>query len=174
MDTIHGVLIAFSIFSFLFVYLIQRLQGILPLNPQGFNATNVSPDLALNTAVSFLSNTNWQSYSGESTLGYLVQMAALTVQNFASPAAGIAVAVALVRGFSRQQVNSIGNFWVDLTRATLYILLPISVVAALFFLFASRRAKPGALYSCPYGRRRKTGDRAGSGGLARSHQDAWH
>ena len=124
-------LIAFSILSFLFVYLLQRLQGMLPLNPQGFNHTNVSPDLAFNTAVSFLSNTNWQSYSGESTFSYLVQMAALTVQNFASAAAGIAVAIALVRGFARQQVKSIGNFWVDLTRATLYILLPGALLAAL-------------------------------------------
>jgi K+-transporting ATPase ATPase A chain len=126
-------LIAFSIFSFLFVYLLQRLQGLLPLNPQGFNASNVPPDLAFNTAVSFVTNTNWQAYGGESTLSYLVQMAALTVQNFASAAAGIAVAIALIRGFARQQANSIGNFWVDLTRATLYILLPISIAAALFF-----------------------------------------
>ena len=126
-------LLAFSIFSFLFVYLLQRLQGVLPLNPQGFGASQVSPDLAFNTAVSFLSNTDWQSYSGESTLSYLVQMAALTVQNFASAATGIAVAIAVVRGFSRQQINSLGNFWVDFTRATLYILLPLSVVAALIF-----------------------------------------
>ncbi|MBV9033322.1 MAG: potassium-transporting ATPase subunit KdpA [Acidobacteriaceae bacterium] len=126
-------LLGFSIFSFLFVYLLQRLQGILPLNPQGFNHTNVTPDLAFNTAVSFVTNTNWQAYSGESTLSYLVQMAALAVQNFASAAAGIAVAIALVRGFARQGANSIGNFWVDLTRATLYILLPISMVVALFF-----------------------------------------
>ncbi|HEX4773704.1 MAG TPA: potassium-transporting ATPase subunit KdpA [Bryobacteraceae bacterium] len=126
-------LLAFSIFAFLFVYLLQRLQGVLPLNPQGFNATNVTPDLAFNTAVSFLTNTNWQSYGGESTFSYLVQMAALTVQNFASAAAGIAVAIAVVRGFSRQQVNSLGNFWVDLTRAIVYILLPLSIIAALFF-----------------------------------------
>ncbi len=126
-------LIAFSILSFLFVYFLQRLQGLLPFNPQHFNATNVTPDLAFNTAVSFLTNTNWQSYSGESTLSYLVQMAGLTVQNFASAAAGIAVAVALVRGFARQQVSSIGNFWVDLTRATVYLLLPLSILAALFF-----------------------------------------
>ena len=126
-------LLAFSIFSFLFVYAFQRLQGFLPLNPQGFNQTNISPDLAFNTAVSFLTNTNWQSYTPETTVSYLVQMIALAVQNFASAAAGIAVAIALVRGFSRQQVNSIGNFWVDLTRATVYLLLPISLVAALFF-----------------------------------------
>ncbi|HLH04091.1 MAG TPA: potassium-transporting ATPase subunit KdpA [Bryobacteraceae bacterium] len=124
-------LIAFSIFSFLFVYGLQRLQGVLPLNPQGFNAGNVSPDLAFNTAVSFVTNTNWQSYSGESTLSYLVQMAALTVQNFASAAAGIAVAIALTRGFARQQAKTVGNFWVDLTRATVYILLPLSLLCAL-------------------------------------------
>ncbi len=126
-------LLAFSIFSFLFVYLLQRFQGILPLNPQHFGASLVTPDLAFNTAVSFVTNTNWQAYSGESTLSYLVQMAALTVQNFASAAAGIAVAIAVTRGFARQQVNSLGNFWVDITRATVYILLPLSFIAALFF-----------------------------------------
>jgi len=127
-----AALLAFSIFSFLFVYLLQRLQGVLPLNPQSFGAGQVSPDLAFNTAVSFVTNTNWQAYSGEATFSYLVQMAALTVQNFASAAAGIAVAIALTRGFARQQVNSLGNFWVDLTRAVVYVLLPISLVAALF------------------------------------------
>ncbi len=128
-----AALLAFSIVSVLFVYLIQRLQGVLPLNPQHFGASLVSPDLAFNTAVSFGTNTNWQSYSGESTLSYFVQMIALTVQNFASAAAGIAVAIALIRGFARQQVNSLGNFWVDLTRGVVYILLPISFVAALLF-----------------------------------------
>ncbi|MBV9301492.1 MAG: potassium-transporting ATPase subunit KdpA [Acidobacteriaceae bacterium] len=127
-------LLAFSIFSFLFVYVLQRLQGVLPLNPQGFKNSLVSPDLAFNTAVSFVTNTNWQSYAGgESTLSYFVQMAALTVQNFGSAAAGIAVALALTRGFARQQVNSLGNFWVDLTRSVVYILLPVSFLAALFF-----------------------------------------
>lgn len=126
-------LLAFSIFSFLFVYLLQRLQGVLPFNPQGFGKSLVPPDLSFNTAVSFVTNTNWQSYSGEATLSYFVQMAALTVQNFASAGAGIAVAVAVVRGFSRQQMNSLGNFWVDLTRSVLYILLPVSVLAALLF-----------------------------------------
>lgn len=136
-----GSLLAFSFFSFLFVYLIQRLQGWLPLNPMGFgtshaplNATPVTPDLAFNTAVSFMTNTNWQAYGGESTLSYFVQMAALTVQNFASAAAGMAIAIALVRGFARQQSNAIGNFWVDLTRAILYVLLPISLLAAVFFV----------------------------------------
>ena len=127
-----AALLAFSIFSFLFVYLLQRLQGFLPFNPQSFGAGRVPPDLAFNTAVSFTTNTNWQSYSGESTLSYLVQMGALTVQNFASAAAGIAVAIAVTRGFARQQKNSLGNFWVDLTRSIVYILLPISFVAALF------------------------------------------
>jgi K+-transporting ATPase ATPase A chain len=127
-----AALLSFSVFSFLFVYLLQRLQGVLPFNPQGFGASTVSPDLAFNTAVSFVTNTNWQSYSGESTLSYLVQMAALAVQNFASAAAGIAVAIAVTRGFARQQLNSLGNFWVDLTRCVVYILLPLSVIAALF------------------------------------------
>src|SRR6266508_2592384 len=125
-------LLSFSVFGFLFVYLLQRAQRFLPFNPQGFNASNVSPDLAFNTAVSFTTNTNWQAYAGESTLSYFVQMAALTVQNFASAAAGIAIAIALVRGFARQEKNTIGNFWVDVTRATVYVLLPISIIGALF------------------------------------------
>src|SRR5262249_51520691 len=125
---------AFSIAKFVFTYLIQRLQGVLPLNPQGFGAALVKPDLAFNTAVSFMTNTNWQAYSGESTLSYFVQMTALTVQNFTSAAAGIAVAIALVRGFSRQESKTIGNFWVDITRATVYILLPMAFVASLIFV----------------------------------------
>ncbi len=127
-------LLAFSLFSFLFVYALQRLQGLLPLNPQGFGAGQVAPDQGFNTAISFMTNTNWQGYSGESTMSYLVQMAALAVQNFASAAAGIAVAIALIRGFARHETEEIGNFWVDLTRATVYILLPIAFVAALVFL----------------------------------------
>ncbi len=128
-----AALLSFSIFGFLLVYFIQRAQGFLPFNPQGFGAGNVSPDLAFNTSSSFVTNTNWQSYSGESTISYFVQMAALTVQNFASAAAGIAVAIALVRGFVRQEKKTIGNFWVDVTRATIYVLLPMSIVAALAF-----------------------------------------
>ncbi len=124
-------LLAFSLMSFVFVYVLQRLQGLLPLNPQGFGAANATPDLAFNTAISFMTNTNWQSYSGESTFSYLVQMAALTVQNFASAAAGIAVAIALVRGFARQKASDLGNFWVDITRAVVYVLLPLSVLVAL-------------------------------------------
>jgi len=135
-------LIAFSIFCFAFPYILQRLQGLLPLNPMHFstgaapgNATPMTPDLAFNTAISFMTNTNWQSYSPDTTLGYLVQMAALAVQNFVSAAVGIAVAVALIRGFARHTAKTIGNFWVDMTRCTLYVLLPISIVAALFFVW---------------------------------------
>ena len=128
-----GALLSFSLIGFVLVYLIQRVQGLLPFNPQGFGAGNVSPELAFNTAVSFVTNTNWQAYAGESTLSYFVQMAGLTVQNFASAAAGIAVAVAVIRGFARQQQKTIGNFWVDATRATVYVLLPLCVVSALVF-----------------------------------------
>jgi K+-transporting ATPase ATPase A chain len=129
-----AALLSFSIFGFLLTYAMQRLQGMLPLNPQNFGASNVPPDLAFNTATSFVTNTNWQAYSGESTMSYLVQMAALAVQNFASAAAGIAVAVALIRGFARQEKKTIGNFWVDVTRATVYVLLPISILAGLVYV----------------------------------------
>lgn len=143
--------LAFSLVSFLFVYLLQRLQGFLPFNPMGFstghapsNATPMTPDLAFNTAVSFMTNTNWQSYGGETTLSYWVQMLGLTVQNFVSAAAGIAVAIALIRGFVRRQVNGIGNFWVDLTRGTIFVLLPLSL---LFALFLCARGVPQTLKS---------------------------
>jgi len=126
-----GSLLAFSAFSAVLLYAIQRLQVLLPFNPQGLSAINVSPDLAFNTAASFTTNTNWQSYVPETTLSYFVQMAGLTVHNFLSAAAGLAIAVALVRGFARHSVQTIGNFWADMTRATLYLLLPISVIAAL-------------------------------------------
>ncbi len=128
-----GGMLAFSIFCFLFVYALQRLQGLLPFNPQGFGGKLISPDLAYNTAVSFLTNTNWQAYTPETTVSYLVQMAALVVQNFASAAVGMAAAVAIIRGFARHEASKIGNFWVDLTRSTLYILLPFSIAAALLF-----------------------------------------
>ncbi len=127
--------LAFSLLSFLFVYGLQRLQGLLPWNPQGFGAGQVAPDQSFNTALSFMTNTNWQWYSGESTMSYLVQMAALAVQNFVSAAAGIAVAIALIRGFARHETDTIGNFWVDLTRGTIYILLPIALVGALVFVW---------------------------------------
>ena len=126
-----GALLAFSVTSAVLLYAIQRLQLWLPFNPQGFSQNNVSPDLAFNTAVSFTTNTNWQSYVPETTISYFVQMAGLTVHNFLSAAAGLAIAVALVRGFARHSLQTIGNFWADLTRATLYVLLPISILAAL-------------------------------------------
>src|SRR6516162_9253568 len=132
-------LIAFSLVGFIFAYFIQRLQRFLPLNPMHFGsgkapsgATAMTPDLAFNTATSFVTNTNWQNYGGETTLSYFVQMAALTVQNFVSAAAGVAAVVALIRGFARKQANSIGNFWVDLVRCTLYLFLPLSLLGALF------------------------------------------
>ena len=119
----------FSLLGVLAVYAFQRLQGILPLNPQGFGA--VTPDSSFNTALSFVTNTNWQGYVGESTMSYLTQMGGLTVQNFFSAATGMAVAIALIRGFARHTVDTIGNFWVDMTRSTLYILLPMSTLLAL-------------------------------------------
>ncbi|MDR3408777.1 MAG: potassium-transporting ATPase subunit KdpA [Methylovirgula sp.] len=123
----------FSLAGFVVLYLIQRLQGVLPFNPQGQSA--VEQSLAFNTSVSFVTNTNWQSYVPETTMSYLTQMAGLTVHNFVSAATGIALAVALIRGFSRRSAQSIGNFWIDLTRCTLYILLPISIVVGLFFVW---------------------------------------
>jgi len=125
-------MLAFNIVGLFAVYLLQRLQGVLPLNPQGMAA--VSPDSSFNTAVSFATNTNWQGYGGESTMSYLTQMLALTVQNFVSAASGMATMVALVRGFARHSAETIGNFWVDMTRSTLYILLPLSVILALLLV----------------------------------------
>jgi K+-transporting ATPase ATPase A chain len=125
-------LLVFNSLGAVFVYLLQRLQTWLPLNPQHF--ANVSPDSAFNTAVSFITNTNWQGYSGESTMSYLTQMAALAVQNFLSAATGIVVAIVLIRGFARHSTTTIGNFWADMTRATLYVLLPIATLLALFFV----------------------------------------
>jgi len=121
-------LLVFNGLGALLVYLLQRFQLWLPLNPQQF--ANVTADSSFNTAVSFITNTNWQGYSGESTMGYLVQMAGLAVQNFLSAASGIVVVIALIRGIIRHSARTIGNFWVDITRCTLYILLPLSVVLA--------------------------------------------
>jgi K+-transporting ATPase ATPase A chain len=118
----------FHVGGFLLLYALMRFQELLPFNPQGMTA--VAPDLAFNTSVSFIANTNWQNYGGESTMSYLVQMLGLTHQNFLSAATGIALAVALIRGFSRASMRTIGNFWVDLTRCTLYVLLPICVIGA--------------------------------------------
>ena len=125
--------------GFLAVYALLRLQGVLPLNPQGFPAN--TPDLAFNTAASFASNTNWQSYGGETTMSYLSQMLGLTVQNFVSAASGMAVLVALIRGLARRSAATIGNFWYDLVRSTVYILLPLSIVVALALGFAGRHSE---------------------------------
>jgi K+-transporting ATPase ATPase A chain len=123
----------FSAVGFVALYAIQRLQGVLPFNPQG--QTAVEQSLAFNTSISFVTNTNWQSYVPETTMSYLTQMAGLTVHNFVSAATGIALAIALIRGFARRSAQSIGNFWIDLTRCVLYVLLPISIVVGLFFVW---------------------------------------
>src|SRR5271155_1327566 len=125
-------LLLFNTLGALVVFALQRLQFWLPLNPQAF--ANVSSDSSFNTAVSFVTNTNWQGYAGESTMSYFTQMVALAVQNFFSAATGIAVAFALIRGFARRSAQGIGNFWVDLTRGVLYILLPLSLLLALVFM----------------------------------------
>jgi K+-transporting ATPase ATPase A chain len=127
-----AAMLMFSAAGFASLYALMRLQDLLPLNPQGF--AGIAPDLTMNTAISFVTNTNWQNYAGETTMSYLTQMLGLTVHNFVSAATGIALAMALIRGFSRTGASTIGNFWVDLTRTTLYILLPISILAALFFI----------------------------------------
>ena len=125
-------MLLFSLVSCAFTYAILRLQHLLPLNPQGLGP--VSPDLAFNTAVSFTTNTNWQSYGGESTLSYLSQMVALTVHNFTSAATGIGIAAAVVRGMARSSAKTLGNFWVDLVRTTYYLLLPVCLVFAVFLV----------------------------------------
>jgi K+-transporting ATPase ATPase A chain len=126
-------MLIFNAAGFLLVYALQRLQSVLPLNPADQSA--VASDLAFNTAVSFTSNTNWQNYGGESTMSYLTQMAALTTQNFVSAATGIALVLALIRAFARTSARTVGNFWVDLTRATLYVLLPLSIIGALILVW---------------------------------------
>jgi K+-transporting ATPase ATPase A chain len=126
------VVLFFSAAGLIVLYVLQRMQGMLPLNPQKFGA--VAPDSSFNTAVSFITNTNWQGYGGETTMSYLTQMAGLGVQNFLSAAAGMAVLVALIRGFKRHSSATIGNFWVDLTRSTLYILLPLSLIWSLLLV----------------------------------------
>ena len=126
-------MLLFNFVGFALLYAMQRLQGSLPLNPDGMGA--VAPDLAFNTAVSFTTNTNWQNYGGESTMSYLVQMAGLAFHNFASAATGIVLAVVLIRGFARATTRTVGNFWTDVTRCTLYVLLPICVVYALVLVW---------------------------------------
>ncbi|MBN8871596.1 MAG: potassium-transporting ATPase subunit KdpA [Rhodospirillales bacterium] len=132
--TVYAVaMLAFTLAGFALLYALQRLQAVLPFNPQGLDA--VSPDLAFNTSVSFVTNTNWQSYVPEATMSYLVQMAGLTVHNFVSAATGVALALALIRGFARRGADTVGNFWVDMTRCTLYVLLPVCIVVTLVFVW---------------------------------------
>jgi potassium-transporting ATPase potassium-binding subunit len=161
----------FHIGGFAILYALLRAQAMLPFNPADQSA--VAEDLSLNTAVSFITNTNWQNYGGESTLSYLTQMLGLTHENFLSAATGIVLAVALIRGFARASVRTVGNFWVDITRCTLYILLPICIVYALFLVW---QGIPQTLALCG-------GDDAGgrqadhcgrAGGLPDRHQDARH
>ncbi|MEQ1696678.1 MAG: potassium-transporting ATPase subunit KdpA [Hyphomicrobiaceae bacterium] len=125
-------MLAFSLAGFFLLYAIQRFQGFMPLNPQGFGG--VAPDLAFNTSVSFVTNTNWQAYGGETAMSHFVQMTGLTVQNFLSAATGIALAVAVARAFARSGAGTLGNFWADLTRTTLYVLIPLSLVVAFGFV----------------------------------------
>ncbi|RWP26185.1 potassium-transporting ATPase subunit KdpA [Mesorhizobium sp.] len=131
--TYAAALLFFNLAGFVVLYALQRLQGSLPYNPAGMSS--VEPGLAFNTAASFMTNTNWQNYGGESTMSYLVQMAGLTVQNFLSAATGIAIAIALIRGFTKASGKSIGNFWVDMTRCTLYLLLPLCIVLTLVYVY---------------------------------------
>jgi K+-transporting ATPase ATPase A chain len=132
--TVYAIsMLLFGLINFFLFYAIQRIQGILPLNPQGFGA--MSQHLSFNTAISFITNTNWQSYVPEQTMSYLTQMAALTMHNFVSAATGIALAIALIRGFARRSASNIGNFWVDLVRCCLYVLLPVCVIVGLFFVW---------------------------------------
>jgi potassium-transporting ATPase potassium-binding subunit len=152
-------MLLFHVGGFLIIYGLMRLQALLPLNPAEQSA--VAADLSFNTAISFLTNTNWQNYGGESTLSYLTQMVGLTHQNFLSAATGIALAVALIRGFSRSSMRTIGNFWVDVTRCTLYVLLPICIVYTLL----CRGHDAG---------RRQADHRGRAGRLAGCHQNARH
>src|SRR5271166_2586634 len=126
-------MLLFHVGGFVILYALMRLQALLPFNPAGQSA--VAEDLSFNTAASFITNTNWQNYGGESTMSYLVQMLGLTHQNFLSAATGIVLAMALIRGFARHSVRTVGNFWIDVTRCTLYVLLPICVPYALFLIW---------------------------------------
>ncbi len=147
-------------------------RSCLPLNPAGMSA--VAPDLTFNTAVSFATNTNWQNYGGESTMSYLTQMVGLTTQNFVSAATGIALAVALIRGFARASAKTVGNFWVDLTRCTLYVLLPLSIIAAIFLVWQGVPQNLGAYVDATTLEGAKQTHQPGPGGLADRHQAARH
>ena len=165
-------MLLFNALGFLAVYALQRFQAVLPLNPAAMGA--VAPDLAFNTAVSFSSNTNWQAYGGETTLSYLTQMAGLTTQNFVSAATGIALAIAFIRAFARASVTTLGNFWGDLTRCTLYILLPMAIVVAIALVATGVPQNSRRLCRRHDARGRQAADRRGAGRLADRHQAARH
>ena len=165
-------MLAFSIAGFVSLYALMRLQDVLPFDPQGQSA--LTQDLSFNTAVSFVTNTNWQAYGGETTMSYFTQMVGLTVHNFLSPPApGIALAIALIRGFARRSAQTIGNFWVDMTRATLYVLLPLSIVVALALVACGMPQNLSAYTDADAGRR-QAAHRPGAGCLATRDQAARH
>ena len=174
----YGIALAiFSLAGMLLTYFILRLQHFLPLNPQHFPA--MDPSLAFNTAASFTSNTNWQNYAGESTMSHFSQMVGLTFQNFVSAAVGIAVAAALVRGIVRKNARTIGNFWTDLVRVTLHVLLPLSLIMAVFFISQGviQNFKADVKVSClekSAGQGQDPLHTAGPCGLTRSYQDPGH
>ena len=165
-------MLLFHVGGFLILYVLMRLQAVLPFNPAGQSA--VAPDLAFNTAISFITNTNWQNYGGESTMSYLTQMLGLTHQNFLSAATGIVLAVALIRGFARASAKTVGNFWVDITRCTLYILLPICMSLCAVPGLAGHAADARRLCRCDDAGRRQADHRGRPGRLADRHQDARH
>jgi K+-transporting ATPase ATPase A chain len=165
-------MLAFSLVSVVFTYAILRLQDVLPWNPQGLPA--LSHHLAFNTAVSFTTNTNWQSYGGEATMSYFSQMVGLTFHNFVSAATGIAIAAALVRGIARSSVKTLGNFWVDLVRTTYYLLLPLCAVFAIFLVSQGMIQNFDAYTKAATLGRHGADHRAGPDGLAGRHQDARH
>ncbi len=165
-------MLGFSAVSMLVTYVIERLQAVLPWNPQ--HLAGVGPDLAWNTAASFTTNTNWQFYTPESTMGYLTEMAALATHNFFSAAVGIVVAIALIRGIKRTTSATIGNFWVDTTRTLLYVLAPACVIYALTAGCPGRPAESPRLHCGAYPRGSDADHRTGPGGFAGSHQDAGH
>ena len=165
-------MLLFHVGGFLIIYVLMRMQAVLPFNPAEQSA--VAPDLSFNTAVSFITNTNWQNYGGESTLSYLVQMLGLTHQNFLSAATGIVLAVALIRGFARASAKTVGNFWVDITRCTLYILMPICVVLCAVPGLAGHAADARPLCRRDHAGRRQADHRGRPGRLAGRDQDARH
>ena len=169
-------MLLFHVGGFLILYGVMRLQDVLPFqslfNPAGQSA--VASDLSFNTAISFITNTNWQNYGGESTMSYLVQMLGLTHQNFLSAATGIVLAVALIRGFARASAKTVGNFWVDITRCTLYILIPICVAVCAVPGLAGHAANTWRLCRCDHAGRRQADDRGRPGRLADRDQDARH